>query len=68
MALELGGAFMCNMETIRAFYRQCKDMDIAESMELLLSTENKEEQEFISVISDFVLQQKQKQVIEQKRF
>jgi hypothetical protein len=59
---------MCNIETLREFYKQCKGMDISDSMELLLSTENTEEQEFISVISDFILQQKQKQVIAQKRF
>ena len=59
---------MCNIETVREFYRKCKDMDIMDSTELLLSTENKEEQEFISLISDFVLQQKQRQIIEQKRF
>ena len=57
-----------SIETLREFYKQCKGMDISDSMELLLSTESTEEQEFISVISDFILQQKQKQVIAQKRF
>ena len=43
-------------------------MDIEDSLELLLSAESEEEKDFISVISDFVLQQEQKKVIEQKRF
>jgi len=59
---------MPNIETIRELFEQCKDMDIEESMELMLDAENEEEQEFISVISDFILQKKQKQAIEQKRF
>ena len=59
---------MCDIETLREFYKQCKGMGISDSMELLLSAESTEEQEFISVISDFILQQKQKQVIAQKMF
>lgn len=59
---------MPKIDTIRELYEQCKDMDIEESMELMLDAENEEEQDFISVISDFILQKKQKKVIEQKRF
>lgn len=59
---------MPNIETIRELYNQCKDMDIEESMELMLDAKTKEEQDFIAVISDFILQKKQKQVIDQKRF
>lgn len=59
---------MPKIDAIRELYEQCKDMDIEESMELMLDVENEEEQDFISVISDFILQKKQKKVIEQKRF
>ncbi|WP_394921488.1 hypothetical protein [uncultured Robinsoniella sp.] len=59
---------MPKIDAIRELYEQCKDMDIEESMELMLDAENEEEQDFISVISDFILQKKQKKVIEQKRF
>ena len=33
-----------------------------------ISAENAEEQEFFSMLSDFILQQRQKEVIRQKRF
>lgn len=59
---------MPKIDAIRELYELCKDMDIEESMELMLDAENEEEQDFISVISDFILQKKQKKVIEQKRF
>lgn len=59
---------MSNKEAIRELYNKCKDLDIEESMELLLEAESKEEQDFISLISDFILQQKQRKVIDQKRF
>jgi len=59
---------MPKIDVIRELYKQCEDMDIEDSMELMLDAESEEEQDFISVISDFILQKKQKQVIEQKRF
>ena len=37
-------------------------------MELVLSAETEDEQDFFSMLSDFVLQRKQKNVIAQKRF
>ena len=43
-------------------------MDIDETMQLVLSADNAEEQEFFSMLSDFILQQRQKAVIRQKRF
>lgn len=43
-------------------------MDIDETMQLVLSADNAEEQEFFSMLSDFILQQRQKEVIRQKRF
>ena len=44
------------------------DMDIEETMDLVLSAETEEEQDFFSMLSDFILQRKQKHVIAQKRF
>lgn len=58
---------MSNMEVIRELYNRCKDMDIEETLELELGAVDEEERDFISLVSDFVLQQKQKKVIEQKR-
>ena len=43
-------------------------MDIDETMELVLNAETEEEQDFFSILSDFILQRKQKKVIAQKRF
>ena len=43
-------------------------MDIDETMELVLNAETEEEQDFFSMLSDYILQRKQKKVIAQKRF
>ena len=59
---------MSNIEAAKQLYNTCKIMDIDETMQLVLSADNAEEQEFFSMLSDFILQQRQKEVIRQKRF
>lgn len=59
---------MSNIEAVKQLYNTCKNMDIDETMKLVLSADNAEEQEFFSMLSDFILQQRQKEVIRQKRF
>ena len=59
---------MSNIEAAKQLYNTCKDMDIDETMQLVPSADNAEEQEFFSMLSDFILQQRQKEVIRQKRF
>lgn len=58
---------MSKAEAAKKLYEECKDMDIDETMELVLNAET-EEQDFFSMLSDFILQRKQKKVIAQKRF
>ena len=59
---------MSDIEVIRELYNRCKDLDIEDTIELELGAADEEERYFIAVISDFILQQKQRKVIEQKRF
>ena len=59
---------MSKAEAAKKLYEEWKDMDIDETMELVLNAETEEEQDFFSMLSDFILQRKQKKVIAQKRF
>ena len=59
---------MSKAEAAKKLYEECKDMDIDETMELVLNAETEEEQDFFSMLSDYILQRKQKKVIAQKRF
>ena len=59
---------MSKAEAAKKLYEECKDMDIDETMELVFNAETEEEQDFFSMLSDFILQRKQKKVIAQKRF
>ena len=59
---------MSKAEAAKKLYEECKDMDIDETMELVLNAETEEEQDFFSMLRDFILQRKQKKVIAQTRF
>lgn len=59
---------MSKAETVKELYKQLKDMDIGETLDLELSAETTDQQEFFSLVIDFILQQKQKSVINDKRF
>lgn len=59
---------MSNIEVVRQLYERCKDMDFDETRELVLMAESEEEIEFFSLLSDFILQKQQQEVIEQGRF
>ena len=59
---------MSKIEVAKKLYEQCRDMDIDETMELVLSAETEEEKEFFSLLGDFILQRKQQEVIKEKRF
>lgn len=56
------------IEAAKRLYAICRDMDIEENMELVLNAESEEEGEFFSLLSDFILQRKQKEVIARKEF
>ena len=53
---------MSKAEAAKKLYEECKDMDIDETMELVLNAETEEEQDFFSMLSDFILQRKQKKL------
>lgn len=59
---------MSTNETLKMLYNECLKLDVDEATQLILGTETEEEQEFYSMVSDFVLQQRQRKVIKENRF
>ena len=59
---------MSKSEVLHELYSQCKEINFTESHEILSHAKSTEEAEFFRVVTDFVLQQKQKKAIEEKRF
>ncbi len=55
-------------QELKRFYEICKNMTNDELTELLENAESYEEQSFYVAISDFFLQQRQKEVIRQGLF
>lgn len=59
---------MSKAETLHELYNQCKSINFDESYDLLKEAQDKEEAEFFRLVTDYVLRQKQKIVIAEKRF
>ncbi|MBR4719669.1 MAG: hypothetical protein IKP31_05440 [Lachnospiraceae bacterium] len=59
---------MSKSEALHELYITCKDINFDEADELVVNAVDTEEKGFIRTATDYILQQKQKKVIEEKRF
>lgn len=59
---------MSNTEMIHDLYEKCKSLSIDETHVLIKNAKSPEERDFVRLVTNYVLQQKQKEVIRQKRF
>jgi hypothetical protein len=59
---------MCDVKKYSKMYQEIKTLKPEDTLQLVLEAENKEEQDFFEMIGNFLLQQKQKQVIERNLF
>ena len=59
---------MSNENAIHELYEQCMTINFDETHILLEKAKTKEEKEFVRLVTDFVLQQRQKKAITEKRF
>lgn len=59
---------MSKSEVLHELYTQCKEINFTESHEILSHAKTTEEAEFFRAVTDFILQQKQRKAIEEKRF
>ena len=59
---------MSKIEALHDLYHLCNEINFTDSHEIISSAESEEEAAFFRIVTDFVLQQKQKKVIAEKRF
>ena len=59
---------MVDKEAIHELYERCTDINFDDTCDLLENAKSKEEKDFVRTVSNFILQQKQKQAIAEKRF
>lgn len=59
---------MCDLKRYSEIYKEIIKIQPEETLQLVMNAENEEEQEFYQLIGNYLLQKKQKQVIEMNLF
>ena len=59
---------MCDKEKYNKIYKELNELTPEDTLELILETEDKEEQAFYAVLGNYLLQKKQKVAIEGNLF
>lgn len=59
---------MCDVKKYSKMFQEIKELQPEDTLQLVLEAKEQEEQDFFEMIGNFLLQQKQKQVIERNLF
>ena len=59
---------MCDVKKFSKIYKEISTLQPEETLQLVLEAETEEEKDFYELVGDFLLQKKQKQVIERNLF
>lgn len=59
---------MCDLKKYADIYKEIKQLDPDDTLQLVLESETEEERDFYEMVGDFLLQQKQKDVIARNVF
>lgn len=59
---------MCDVEKYKKIYQEITQLDPEDTLQLILEADTEEQREFYQVVGDFLLQKKQKEVIERNLF
>lgn len=59
---------MCDIKTYEKIYEDIDKLTPEDTLQLVLEAETEEKKDFFEMIGDYLLQKKQKQVIERKLF
>ena len=59
---------MCDVKKYERIYEEIKSLQPEDTLQLVLEAETEEQRSFYEMVGDFLLQRKQRQVIERKLF
>ena len=59
---------MCNVKKFEKIYPEIEQLEPEDTLQLMLEADTEEQREFYQMVGDFLLQKKQKKVIERKLF
>ncbi len=62
------GDFMCDVRKYNKIYEDIVSLQPEDTLQLVLEAETEEEKSFYELVGDFLLQMKQKQVVERNLF
>ena len=63
-----GEVYMCNVKKFEKIYQEIEQLEPEDTLQLMLEADTEEQREFYQMVGDFLLQKKQKKVIERKLF
>ncbi|MBR2950892.1 MAG: hypothetical protein IKC46_13735 [Lachnospiraceae bacterium] len=59
---------MCDVKKYSRMFQDIKQLQPEDTLQLVMEAENKEEREFFEMLGNFLIQKRQKQVIERNLF
>lgn len=59
---------MCDVKKYSLMFEDIKQLQPEDTLQLILEAKSKEEQDFFEMIGNFLLQKKQKQIVERNLF
>ncbi len=59
---------MCDVKKYEKLYQEIEKLQPEDTLQLVLEAETEEQKEFYEMVGDFLLQKKQREVIERKLF
>ena len=59
---------MCDTKKYSKMFQDIKQLQPEDTLQLVMEVESEEEQDFFEMVGNFLLQQKQKQIIERNLF
>lgn len=58
---------MCDVKKYSEIYKEISKLNPDDTLQLVLESENEEEREFYELVGDFLLQKRQKEVVERNQ-
>ena len=59
---------MCDTKKYYAYYQDMKKLGPSDTLQLIRETEDPDEKQFFKLLGDYLMQQKQKQIIEENLY
>ena len=59
---------MCDVKKYEKLYKEIEKLQPEDTLQLVLEAETEEQKEFYEMVGDFLLQKKQREIIERKLF